>query len=278
MLAGPVCRPCDATDREASMGETVRRRFNYPVEVEWSEVPQLRGFVERTGLMDLNAAWELSDSLQMSDVSHLMTYETKMEGERGHALCLNGPDGDFRVESEPGIARVRIMGERVWLVDERVRAEVAPRVGEGDVAYAGPISGRTQREILALLHALVRALAGATGVFHDELRRPGGWDGPAGGTARRATPSRGAPTTSTCETATPGPTGGRSPTSPSTWTATPPKPTGRGCGGGQTTAESPARSARHKAQGARKGPDVPSPTLSHRLRAHPPRPTSTLAA
>ena len=162
------------------MGETVRRRFNYPVEVEWSEVPQLRGFVERTGLMDLNAAWELSGSLQMSDVSHLMTYETKMVGERGHALCLNGPDGDFRVESESGIARVRIMGERVWFVDERVRAEVAPRVGEGDVAYAGPISGRTQREILALLYALVRALAGATDVFHDELRRPGGWDDPVG--------------------------------------------------------------------------------------------------
>ena len=157
-----------ATDREARVGETVRRRFNYPVEVEWSEVPELRRFVERTGLMDLNAAWELSGSLQMSDVSHLMTYETKMEGERGHTLCLNGPDGDFRVESEPGIARVRIMGERVWFVDERVRAEVAPRVREGDVAYAGPISGRTQREVLALLYALVRALAGATGVFHDE--------------------------------------------------------------------------------------------------------------
>ena len=162
------------------MEETVRRRFNYPVEVEWSEVPQLRGFVERTGLMDLDAAWELSDSLAMSDVSRFMTYETKMEGERGHALCLNGPDGDFRVESEPGFARVRIMGERVWFVDERVRAEVAPRVREGDVVHAGPISGRTQREILKLLHALVRALAGATGVFHDEARRPGGWDDLAG--------------------------------------------------------------------------------------------------
>ena len=103
------------------MEETVRRRFNYPVEVEWSEVPQLRGFVERTGLMDLDAAWELSDSLPMSDVSRFMTCDPKKEGERGHALCLNGPDGDFRVESEPGIARVRIMGERVWLVDERVR-------------------------------------------------------------------------------------------------------------------------------------------------------------
>ena len=164
----------------ARVEETVRRRFNYPVEVEWSEVPQLRGFVERTGLMDLDAAWELSGSLLMSDVSRFMTYELKKEGEREHTLCLNGPDGDFRVESEPGFARVRIMGERVWFVDERARGEVAPRVREGDVVHAGPISGRTQREILKLLHALVRALAGATGVFHDEARRPGGWDGPAG--------------------------------------------------------------------------------------------------
>ena len=162
------------------MEETVRRRFNYPVEVEWSEVPQLRGFVERTGLMDLDAAWELSDSLPMSDVSRFMTYEIKREGERGSTLCLNGPDGDFRAELEPGIARVRVMGERVWFVDERVRGEVAPRVREGDVVHAGPISGRTQREVLALLYALVRALAGATGVFHDEVRRRGGWDGPAG--------------------------------------------------------------------------------------------------
>ena len=162
------------------MEETVRRRFNYPVEVEWSEVPQLRGFVERTGLMDLDVAWELSGSLLMSDVSRFMTYELKKEGEREHTLCLNGPDGDFRVESEPGFARVRIMGERIWFVDERARGEVASRVREGDVVHAGPISGRTQREILALLYALVRALAGATGVFHDEVRRPGGWDGPAG--------------------------------------------------------------------------------------------------
>ena len=169
-----------ATDRGARVEETIRRRFNYPVEVEWSEVPQLRGFVERTGLMDLDAAWELSDSLPMSDVSRFMTCDPKKEGERGHALYLNGLDGDFRVESEPGFARVRIMGERVWFVDERVRGEVASRVREGDVAYAGPISGRTQREILALLYALVRALAGATGVFHDEARRPGGWDDLAG--------------------------------------------------------------------------------------------------
>ncbi len=162
------------------MEESVLRRFNYPVEVEWSEVPQLRGFVERTGLMDLDAAWELSDSLPMSDVSRFMTYEFKMEGERGRTLCLNGPDGDFRVEIEHDLARVRIMGECIWFVDERARGEVAPRVREGDVAYAGPISGRARGEVLMLLHALVRALAGATGVFHDELRRPGGWDGPAG--------------------------------------------------------------------------------------------------
>ena len=53
------------------MEETVRRRFNYPVEVEWSEVPQLRGFVERTGLMDLDAAWELSGSLLICNAQTL---------------------------------------------------------------------------------------------------------------------------------------------------------------------------------------------------------------
>ena len=130
--------------------------------------------------LDVLAPGDLARSLSMSDVSRFMTYEIKREGERGSTLCLNGPDGDFRAELEPGIARVRVMGERVWFVDERVRGEVAPRVREGDVVHAGPISGRTQREVLALLYALVRALAGATGVFHDEVRRPGGWDGPAG--------------------------------------------------------------------------------------------------
>ena len=162
------------------MEETVRRRFNYPVGVEWPGVLAWVRERERLGLVGFGAARDLSRTLQGSDVSRFMTCDPKKEGERGHALCLNGPDGDFRVESEPGFARVRIMGERVWFVDERARGEVAPRVREGDVAYAGPISGRTQREILALLYALVRALAGATGVFHDELRRPGGWDGPAG--------------------------------------------------------------------------------------------------
>ena len=130
--------------------------------------------------LDVLAPGDLARSLSMSDVSRFMTCDPKKEGERGHALYLNGPDGDFRVESEPGFARVRIMGERVWFVDERVRAEVATRVREGDIVHAGSISGRAQREVLALLYALVRALAGATGVFHDEVRRPGGWDGPAG--------------------------------------------------------------------------------------------------
>ena len=162
------------------MEETVRRRFNYPVGVEWPGVLAWVRERERLGLVGFGAARDLSRTLQGSDVSRFMTYEFKMEGERGRTLCLNGPDGDFRVEIEHGIARVRIMGERVWFVDERARGEVAPRVREGDVVHAGPISGRTQREILALLHALVRALAGATGVFHDEARRPGGWDGPAG--------------------------------------------------------------------------------------------------
>ena len=162
------------------MEETVRRRFNYPVGVEWPGVLAWVRERERLGLVGFGAARDLSRTLQGSDVSRFMTYEFKMEGERGRTLCLNGPDGDFRVESEPGFARVRIMGERVWFVDERVRGEVASRVREGDVAYAGPISGRTQREILALLYALVRALAGATGVFHDEARRPGGWDDLAG--------------------------------------------------------------------------------------------------
>ena len=165
------------------MEETVRRRFNYPVEVERSQMPPcVRARLERTGLMDLDvlAPGDLARSLSMSDVSRFMTYEIKREGERGSTLCLNGPDGDFGVELEPGIARVRGMGERVWFVDERARGEAAPRVREGDVAYAGPISGRARGEVLALLYALVRALAGATGVFHDELRRPGGWDGPAG--------------------------------------------------------------------------------------------------
>ena len=120
------------------MEETVRRRFNYPVEVEWSEVPQLRGFVERTGLMDLDAAWELSDSLAMSDVSRFMTYEFKMEGKRGRTLCLNGPDGDFRVEIEHDLARVRIMGECIWFVDERARGRRPPGSGRATSPTPGP--------------------------------------------------------------------------------------------------------------------------------------------
>ena len=169
-----------ATDRGARVGETVRRRFNYPVGVEWPGVLAWVRERERLGLVGFGAARDLSRTLQRSDVSRFMTYEFKMEGERGRTLCLNGPDGDFRVEIEHDLARVRIMGERVWFVDERARGEVASRVREGDIVHAGSISGRAQREVLALLYALVRALAGATGVFHDEARRPGGWDDPAG--------------------------------------------------------------------------------------------------
>ena len=75
-----------------------------------------------------------------SEASRFLTLEyIGQVGEHEFRMSLNGPDGDFRVEIEHDLARVRIMGECIWFVDERARGEVAPRVREGDVAYAGPI-------------------------------------------------------------------------------------------------------------------------------------------
>lgn len=121
------------------------------------------------GLTYIEVYYHLMKRLQCSDVSRFFSYYFEQDGKHEFCLHLNGKNGDFWVGVSPDVAKICFMHECFWFATEGYRGNLAHQDVQDEVVYGGPIESATHAEVLDLLYETVRVLAGATGVFHDEV-------------------------------------------------------------------------------------------------------------